>query len=97
MDMSKSRSRAANLIKELEVLVSEERRRLYAVTKAPELERWVPPPLAMLVAIKAFLLGVEYGTKGLVSDRLEPPVEAHFDAVAREILENAADAQKKAA
>ena len=97
MDMSKSRSRATNLVKELEVLVSGERRRLYAVTKTPELERWAPPPLAMLVALKAFLLGAEYGTKGRISDRLEPPVEAHFDAVAREILENAADAQKKTA
>ncbi|MBI4602366.1 MAG: hypothetical protein HY721_10445 [Planctomycetes bacterium] len=87
--MSKSRSRAANLVKELEVLVSEERRRLYAITKAPELERFTPPPLAMLVALKAFRLGVEYGTKGLVNDRLEPRVEAHFDRVAREILKHA--------
>ncbi len=88
--MDKSKSRAANLVKEIEVLVNDERRRLYAVTKAPELQRWAPPPLAMLVALKAFLLGVEYGTKGLVTDRLEPPVEAHFDAVAREILKHVA-------
>jgi len=88
MDIPNSSSHAANLVKELDVLVSEEKHRLYAATHAPELLSLDSPPLAMLVALQAFLLGTAYGK---ATPAMQARVEAHFGALAQEILNHAAE------
>lgn len=91
MDNSKSRSRASSLVKELDVIAGEVQKQLFAITKASELRHIVSPHrLARLVALKAFLLGAHYGNRGWVKGPMEARVEAHFEAVGREILQDAA-------